>query len=130
MNHNYNIQLETVHVPEVPFSEEMLTGSGAGAGAGAGADGNDTGLLLTPMAMSNERISVIPDEQVGQLYAYRINNSAVVLGTRRTSSFGASIGIELVAQGKYRCIAENSLAKSEVIITISLQGKLVCSYMY
>ena len=73
--------------------------------------------------MSDEKFSVIADEQVGQLYAYRINNSAVVLGTRRSSTFGASIGIGSVAQGKYKCIAENENANRELDITVSLLSK-------
>ena len=74
--------------------------------------------------MSDEEFSVIPDEQVGQLYAYRINNSAVVLGTRRSSTFGASIGIGSVAQGIYQCMAKNAHAKNDLVISISVLSRL------
>lgn len=70
------------------------------------------------MPMSNEQFSVVADEQVGQLYAYRINSSAVVLGTRRASTFGASIGIESVADGIYQCLAENTNAVNDTSITV------------
>ena len=92
-----------------------MTGSGAGAGAG---DDSNAGNMLTPVSMNNDVFSVVSNEQVGQLYAYRINSSAVVLGTRRASTFGASIGIGSVANGIYKCLAENDNARSQNIITI------------
>ena len=66
---------------------------------------------------------MIPDEQVGQLYAYRINSSAVILGTRKAGTFGASIGIRSEAQGQYQCLAKNVNAKRDVGITISVLSK-------
>lgn len=113
--------LEGTPVPEVPFREEQPTGSGVDPGV----DGTDTNNKLTPISMSMEEFSVVPGEQVGQLYAYRINNSAVVLGTRKAGTFGASIGIGSVAQGRYQCHAENVNANSNVEITIFVpQSKL------
>ncbi len=100
-----------------------MIGSGLGAGAGAGADDSNTGNMLTPMN-DDDTFSVVPNEQVGQLYAYRINDSAVVLGTRRTSTFGASIGIGSVASGMYRCQAENDNANSQSVININVTSKL------
>ena len=94
-----------------------------GSGAGAGFEGNNTGNMLTPFSQSDEGFSVVPGEQVGQLYAYRINASAVILGTRRASVFGASIGIGAVAGGKYRCLAENAIANSRLEISIDATGK-------
>ena len=116
--------LEGIPFPEVPFREEQLTGSGVDAGAGAGAGADNTSNILTPMSMGDEEFSVVPNEQVGQLYAYRINDSAVVLGTREASTFGASIGIESVADGTYQCRAENANANSDSRITISVPSKL------
>ena len=103
-----------------------MIGSDIGAGAGAGADTDDdsnAGSMLTPM------FTVVPNEQVGQLYAYRINDSAVVLGTRRASTFGVSIGIGSVANGAYQCLAENDNARSQNIITISVKSKFIASYV-
>ena len=98
-----------------------MIGSGVGAGAGE-YDGN-AGNMLTPMN-DDMLFSVVPNEQVGQLYAYRINNSAVVLGTRRASTFGASIGIGLVANGMYRCLAENDNANSQRTININVTSMI------
>ena len=97
---------------------------GSGVGAGAGADNSNAGNMLTPMLM-NDVFSVVPNEQIGQLYAYRINDSAVVLGTRRASTFGASIGIGSVASGTYWCLAENDNANSQRIITLYINSKFI-----
>ena len=102
-----------------------MIGSGFGAGAGAGDDGINAGDKLTPMN-DDDTFFVVPNEQVGQLYAYRINDSAVVLGTRRASTFGASIGIGSVASGTYRCLAENDNANSQDVININVTSKLHC----
>ena len=99
----------------MPFREEERTGSGVGI------DSSDTGNMLTPISSSNEQFSVVADEQVGQLYAYRINDSAVVLGTRSARSFGASIGIESIAAGDYQCLAANVNARNIFTISISVQ---------
>ena len=113
--------VDGIPLPEVPFREEQLTGSGVGSGvdAGAGAGVDNTGNRLTPMSINDEEFSVAPDEQVGQLYAYRINDSAVILGTRESSTFGASIGIGSVAGRTYQCLAENANANRDSRITIS-----------
>ena len=116
--------LDGISVLEVPFREDEVIGSGAGAGAGA--DSSDAGNMLTPLSMSDDGFPVVPNEQVGQLYAYRINDSAVVLGTRRASTFGASIGIGSIASGTYQCVAENYNANSESSVTISVPSKLIC----
>ena len=84
--------------------------------------------MLAPM--NDDTFSVVPNEQVGQLYAYRINDSAVVLGTRRASTFGASIGIGSVANGTYRCRAQNDNANSESVININVTSELCCLNFY
>ena len=104
------------------------SGFGPGAGAGAGADNSNAGNMLTPI--DDDMFSVVPNEQVGQLYAYRINDSAVVLGTRRASTFGASIGIGSIANGTYRCLAENDNAISQNIVNINVTSKLHCLIYY
>ena len=120
MHNNDILLLDEIPIPEVPFREDPMTGSGVGTGD----DISNAGNMLTPISM-NDGFSVVPNEQVGQLYAYRINDSAVVLGTRRASTFGASIGIGSVASGTYRCLAENDNANSQNIITISINSKLI-----
>ena len=101
-----------------------MIGSGFGPGAGAGADDSNADNILTPI--NDDMFSVVTNEQVGQLYAYRINDSAVVLGTRRASTFGVSIGIGSVANGTYRCFAENDNANDQRIISINVTSKLRC----
>jgi hypothetical protein len=116
----YCLLLDEIPIPEVPFREDPTIGSGIGTGD----DVSNAGNMLTPMSV-NDGFSVVPNEQVGQLYAYRINDSAVVLGTRRASTFGASIGIGSVASGTYRCLAENDNANSQHIIIISINSKFI-----
>ena len=120
LHNNDILLLDDIPIPEVPFREDPMIGSGIGAGDGISNAGN----MLTPISMS-DGFSVIPNEQVGQLYAYRINDSAVVLGTRRASTFGASIGIGSVASGTYQCLAENDNTNSENVVTISINSKLI-----
>ena len=97
-------------IPEVPFKEEQLVGSGDGIDVHRN-DANDTLTSIT------DQFIVVP-EQVGQLYAYRINSSAVILGTRKDGTFGATIGVGSPADGIYQCLAENSNAKSDFKITV------------
>ena len=66
---------------------------------------------------------MLADEVAGQLYAYRLNRSAVILGTRDENFFGAAIGIGAVASGRYRCLAENDNVNSTTVVNIILSGK-------
>ena len=116
---HYLFNVGELEIPEVPFREEEMAGSGAGAGF----ESNNTGNMLTPFSQSDEGFSVVPGEQVGQLYAYRINASAVILGTRRASVFGASVGIGAGAGGVYECRAKNDNADRVYTITINIQSE-------
>lgn len=68
----------------------------------------------------------IPDEEPGQLYAYRLNGNVLYLATRDqslSSDLGGSIGIGKVAQGSYRCIARNGNANKTEDLTVQVTGE-------
>ena len=70
----------------------------------------------------NSISSVFPTgEQVGQLYAFRVDESNVVLGTRESNESGlcVKIGIQPVANGVYRCVAQN--ANEEVARNVTIR---------
>ena len=67
--------------------------------------------------------SQVSMERSGQLYAYRANTSSIYLGTRSGSEFGAAIGIGVVADGTYICIARNINESANVSIEINVRGK-------
>ncbi len=66
----------------------------------------------------------VTGEAVGQLYSYRLNDSAVYLGTRRRIEFGASIGIGNIADGLYTCFAKNENENNTLEISITVLCKL------
>ncbi len=68
------------------------------------------------------------EERSGQLYAYRVNSSAVYLGTRNTAELGAAIGIGMIAGGMYVCVARNGNANRSVSITVEVKRKYVLMY--
>ena len=64
-------------------------------------------------------------EDVGQLYSYRLNTSAAVLGTRRWQPFRGqevAIGVQQEGSGMYICEAANASEKSVHSVTITVQG--------
>ena len=62
------------------------------------------------------------DERAGQLYAYRLNESAVILGTRDNETLGSPVGIKSVADGSYECLIQNPNAIETKLLTISVTG--------
>ena len=64
----------------------------------------------------------VSGEMRGQLYAYRVNSSAVYLGTRNAAELGAAIGLGETAQGTYSCVARNENARRSVNITVQVNG--------
>ena len=66
-----------------------------------------------------------PTEDVGQLYSYRLNSRAAVLGTRRWQPFSGqnvTIGVQQTGSGMYMCLAENANERSMQTVTIAVQG--------
>lgn len=70
-------------------------------------DSNDK-LNFTSYKFSLALDEILSKEKLGQVYAYRLNNSRVILGTRRTDIFGAAIGVREISNGSYQCFAENN----------------------
>ena len=70
----------------------------------------------------------IVTESPGQLYAYRVSRSEVILGTRRKDELGSSIGISQEGQGEYQCVAANSVINSTLSITISIRSTYEYAY--
>ncbi len=65
----------------------------------------------------------LPTEKAGQLYAYRLNESAVILGTRDNATLGARVGVSLEANGHYECLTKN-INETEIIhVNISVERK-------
>ena len=67
--------------------------------------------------------SQVPMERSGQLYAYRVNSSAVFLGTRTAEEFGAAIGIKPVANGNYICTARNRNESASLSIAVTAEER-------
>ena len=70
------------------------------------------------------------DETVGQLYAYRLNDSASILRTREWRPFGlsqvAAIGLQGAGDVMYICVAENANEVSDQTVSIRVTGMLIC----
>ena len=73
--------------------------------------------------------SQVVDEEAGQLYAYRLNESAVILGTRDSETLGASVGIKPVASGLYECVTQNINQTEVMPLTISVEGMFLSFYI-
>lgn len=58
--------------------------------------------------VQEDNLNVLKGETPGQVYAYRYNDTRVVLGTRRLDVFGAAVGIKVIANGSYQCFASNA----------------------
>ena len=91
---------EFIEVPEVNYtltSEELDITEGSGSGE----------FTVTP---TFEPYDVLETEEAGQMYAYRHNATTVVLATRKREVFGAAVGIGLISNGMFKCIARNDHA--------------------
>ncbi len=76
-------------------------------------------------ANASAEFSEAVGETSGQLYAYRVNSSAVYLGTRNAAELGASIGIGVNGGGTYVCVAQNGNADKNVTIVV----EVLCKYL-
>ena len=87
---------------------------------------NDSTDTTTIRALSTAFENVTSDTP-GQFYAYYYSNTSVVLGTRLlvtpNGSLETSVGISIVADGTYRCIARNfANGTSESVINITARN--------
>ena len=90
---------------------------------GSASSGNGNDLMN---GIQTEFTYTFPEKEIlGQLYAYRINNSAVVLRTRETFYLDQRIpiGISQVAKGEYTCTARNANEMDEVSVNIDIVGE-------
>lgn len=77
--------------------------------------------------LNEDQVNVLENEKAGQLYAYRYSNTTVILGTRDASILGANAGIGSIAEGRYRCRAENFRnASDERELDIYVSGRKTC----
>ena len=97
--------------------QEMNVGE---SGSGQSGYSEDFMTDLRPTVTYN-----FPSDELGQLYAYRISKSAVLLRTRETFADGQRIpiGIRNVASGTYTCVARNANANTETVTSIEVSGK-------
>ena len=58
------------------------------------------------------------NEQPGQLYAYRISQSEVILHTRHMGP----IGIQPIADGMYKCVARNRNETNNITVSVQTKG--------
>lgn len=79
--------------------------------------------------LNEYELNLLKDEQLGQVYAYRINDTRVVLGTRRADVFGAAIGIGEIANGTYECFGENSNTNTTKLLHLNVIGNLPLYYI-
>lgn len=67
--------------------------------------------------------SQVQNEEAGQLYAYRVSEYEVYLGTRDNATLGAAVGIEMEAAGVYVCVAINTNESEAVNLTVNVISK-------
>ena len=87
--------------------------------------------MLQPYSNSTqmEVLPIIAAETPGQLYAYRVSRSKVILGSRREDVLGSSIGISQEGQGEYQCVATNLRINNTRSITLTVLGTVALIYI-
>ena len=95
-----------------------------------------SGMPIAPFSLKagQPHLSDFPEnETLGQLYAYRVSHTEMLLGTREgaypetlqsnnSRATGVLIGISSVSNGLYRCVARNANASRTITVTINVQG--------
>lgn len=78
----------------------------------------------------SEQSDILNDEKPGQLYAYRYNETTVVLGTRDAKFLGADVGIGPIASGSYVCrTINNNCVSVEKTLVVNVNSKFVKRHM-
>ena len=75
----------------------------------------------------------VDTQRAGQVYAYRHNETYVVLGTRKREVFGTAVGIGVISSGQYQCIAINDLANNSEAVEIEVASEWlirICNLYY
>ena len=111
-----------IKVPELNITtmDETPKYSGSGDGSMLQPDSNSTQMEVLP---------TVAAETPGQLYAYRVSLSEVILGTRRERVLGSSIGISQEGQGEYQCVATNLIINNTRSITVMVLGTVTLIYI-
>ena len=80
--------------------------------------------LLVPEVSNRGMVpQSFPDnEQPGQLYAYRISQSKVILRTRDI----VPVGIQPIAEGMYKCVARNFDKTKNYTVSVQPRGEIYC----
>lgn len=99
-------------MPEVNLTS--LVDSGMMEGSGGSGEGSD----LMPFS------SDVTTLRAGEVYAYRHNETFVVLGTRKREVFGTAIGIGVASMGQYTCVATNERVNKSRTVSIRVESKL------
>lgn len=84
-----------------------------------------SGSGLEPIGQMMSPFEFPLTENVGQLYSYKLNSRAAVLGTRRWQPFGGqnvTVGVKQTGNGMYVCLAANANERSMQTVTIVVQG--------
>jgi len=95
-----------------------------------------SGTPIGPISLKSGQphLSDFPEnETLGQLYAYRVSSTEMILGTREAAypetlqsinsrTTGVLIGISSVSNGLYKCIARNANASRTITATINVLG--------
>ena len=90
--------------------------------------GSGYSMRLTPYSEvdpKEDRTLILNDEEAGQMYAYRYNDTHVVLGSRKGEIFGAAVGTGSISDGQYKCVANSQYAEAELSLRLNVSSKLV-----
>ena len=102
----------------MPVIDIMSLDMGSESGGSAEEDLVDT--VVASSALTTDFGGI--QETLGQLYAYRYNDTYVVLGTRSAitedGAIQTAVGISEVANGAYHCSAENANATRNSSVAI------------
>ena len=108
----------------ITIMDDIITSSGSGMVP----ENSDSNTLQPDYNITQmDALPIIVGEVPGQLYAYRVSRSEVILGTRRKDELGSSIGISREGQGEYQCVARNSIVNSTHLITVNVIGTVTLS---
>ena len=88
-------------------------------------------VVVQEAVSDGEGISYPTSEVAGQLYAYRMSQDLVVLGTRGlVPNSGASVGVKEIASGMYTCVAVNNEANNSQTVVIDVDGEFGMDVVY
>ena len=88
-------------------------------------------VVVQEVVSGGEGSSYPTSEVAGQLYAYRMSQDLVVLGTRGLiPNSGVNVGVTEIASGMYTCVAVNNEANNSQRVMIDAAGECDTSAHY